>query len=377
MLARRAYNGQVIETMWKQWLVGIIVVAVVIAGAGVYLGLEQIDAEPEEEAQASAVNITLPEFRQIRDQVSAVASLRAANAVELTVEVSGRVVALNLEPGKRVQTGEVLLQLDDRQARADMAVIEAQLADARRQYDRAQSLRANNSVSQSQVDVLRTAVDVAQAQREAAKVRLESHRIEAPFEGVVGLSDISTGAYLQAGTGITTLDSSDQLELSFAIPERFVAQVQLGQSVLARSPAFPNQVFEGHLIELATRISELNRTLAVRALIDNTDGRLRPGQFMSASLILQERKGLVLPEQAVMVRGDEKYVFVAEDGVARRVSVQIGNRMPGLVEVTRGLSTEDEVVVTGQDRLSSGNRIRVIESDLAIPDNRFDPARKS
>ncbi len=363
--------------MWKQWLVGIVVVAVVVAGAGVYLGLEQVEAEQEEEAQASAVNITMPEFQQIRDQVSAVASLQAVNAVELTTEVSGRVVALNLEPGKRVEQGEVLLQLDDRQARADMAVIEAQLADARRQYDRAQSLRANNSVSQSQVDVLRTAVDVAQAQREAAKVRLENHRIEAPFAGVVGLSDISTGAYLQAGTGITTLDSSDRLELTFAIPERFVAQVQLGQSVLASSPAFPDQVFEGQLIELATRISELSRTLAVRALIDNPDGRLRPGQFMSASLTLQEREGLVLPEQAVMVRGDEKYVFVAEDGVARRVSVQVGNRMPGLVEVTRGLSTDDAVVVTGQDRLSSGNRIRVIESDLAIPDNRFEPARES
>jgi len=363
--------------MWKQWLVGIVVVAVVVAGAGVYLGLEQVEAEQEEESQASAVNITMPEFQQIRDQVSAVASLQAVNAVELTTEVSGRVVALNLEPGKRVEQGEVLLQLDDRQARADMAVIEAQLADARRQYDRAQSLRANNSVSQSQVDVLRTAVDVAQAQREAAKVRLENHRIEAPFAGVVGLSDISTGAYLQAGTGITTLDSSDRLELTFAIPERFVAQVQLGQSVLASSPAFPDQVFEGQLIELATRISELSRTLAVRALIDNPDGRLRPGQFMSASLTLQEREGLVLPEQAVMVRGDEKYVFVAEDGVARRVSVQVGNRMPGLVEVTRGLSTDDAVVVTGQDRLSSGNRIRVIESDLAIPDNRFEPARES
>ncbi|HLT13579.1 MAG TPA: efflux RND transporter periplasmic adaptor subunit [Marinobacter sp.] len=363
--------------MWKQWLVGLLVVAIMVAGAGVYLGLEQVEDEQEEEAQATAVNIATPELRQIRDQVSAVANLRAVNAVELTTEVSGRVVAINLEPGKQVQQGEVLLRLDDRQARADMAVIEAQLADARRQYERAQSLRANNSVSQSQVDELRTSVDVALAQREAAKVRLENHRIEAPFAGVVGLSDISAGAYLQAGTSITTLDTSDRLELNFAVPERFVGQVEIGQPVLATSPAYPDQIFEGNLIELASRISELSRTLAVRALIDNPDGRLRPGQFMSASLTLQEREGLVLPEQAVMVRGDEKYVFVAEDGLARRVSVQIGNRMPGLVEVIQGLSTDDAVVVTGQDRLSSGNRIRVIDSDLAIPENRFEPARES
>ena len=364
--------------MWKQWLVALVLVGVVVAGAGVYLSLEDpADAEAEDEPTASTVNISAPEMRRVRDEVSAVANLNAMDAVALTTEVSGRVVELNLQTGRKVQQGDVLVRLDDRQATADLAVIEAQLADARRQYDRARSLRANNSVSQSQVDELRTAVDVAIAQREAARVRLQNHRIEAPFSGVVGLSDISVGAYLQAGTVITTLDSTDQLELNFAVPERFVGQVQLGQPVRATSPAFPDEIFEGELVELATRISELSRTLAVRALIDNPDGRLRPGQFMSASLTLQEREGLVVPEQAVMLRGDQKYVFVAEDGQARRVSVKTGSRLPGWVEVTDGLTMEDTVIITGQDRLSSGNRVRVIESDRAIPENRFDSVQGS
>jgi len=392
--------------MWKQWLVALVLVGVVVAGAGVYLSLEDpADAEAEDEPTASTVNISAPEMRRVRDEVSAVANLNAMDAVALTTEVSGRVVELNLQTGRKVQQGDVLVRLDDRQATADLAVIEAQLADARRQYDRARSLRANNSVSQSQVDELRTAVDVAIAQREAARVRLQNHRIEAPFSGVVGLSDISVGAYLQAGTVIhrveapfsgvvglsdisvgaylqagtviTTLDSTDQLELNFAVPERFVGQVQLGQPVRATSPAFPDEIFEGELVELATRISELSRTLAVRALIDNPDGRLRPGQFMSASLTLQEREGLVVPEQAVMLRGDQKYVFVAEDGQARRVSVKTGSRLPGWVEVTDGLTMEDAVIITGQDRLSSGNRVRVIESDRAIPENRFDSVQGS
>ncbi|WP_372965010.1 efflux RND transporter periplasmic adaptor subunit [Marinobacter sp.] len=363
--------------MWKQWLVGLVVIAMVVVGAGVYLNQDPIVDGQKAQPQPTSVNITVPELRQIRDQVSAVANLRAVDSVELMTEVSGRVVDINLEPGRRVQQGDVLLRLDDRLARADVAVLDAQLSDARRQYERAKSLRANNSVSQSQVDELRTMVDVTLAQREAARVRLEKHHIEAPFAGVVGLSEISIGAFLESGTSITTLDSTDQLELNFSVPERFVGEVQVGQPVLATSPAFPGRVFEGHLMELATRINELSRTLAVRALIDNTDGLLRPGQFMSASLTLQEREGLVVPEQAVMVRGDEKYVFVAEDGIARRVSVQIGNRMPGLVEVTEGLNLEDAVVVTGQDRLSSGNRIRVIESDRSIPENRFAPDQES
>ncbi len=364
--------------MWKQWVIAIVLVVAVAAGAAIYTGLEQ-DAEDQGggEAQASGVNVITPERQQVRDDVGAVASLQALNAVELTTEVSGRVIEINLAPGAQVPQGAVLLRLDDRQARADLAVIEAQLSDARRQFERAQRLRANNSVSQSQVDELRTSVDVAMAQRQAAQVRLENHRIEAPFAGVVGLSDVSIGAYLQAGTTITTLDTSDRMELSFAVPERFIGQVRVGQMVRATSPAFPGESFEGELIELGSRINELSRTLTVRALIDNAEGRLRPGQFMSASLTLREREGLVVPEQAVMLRGDQKYVFVADDGVARRVSVQTGSRMPGMVEIVDGLSEEDQVIVTGQDRLSTGDRIRLLESDLAIPENRFITSRES
>jgi len=363
--------------MWKQWLVGMAVVAIVLVGVGVYLSQQPVAEGQDQQAKPTTVNIGQPQMRQIRDQISAVANLRPVDSVELMTEASGRVVELNLKPGQPVQQGEVLLRLDDRQARADLAVLKARLSDARRQYDRARSLRANNSVSQSQVDELQTSVAVAAAELEAAKVRLENHRIEAPFAGVIGLSNISLGAFLQAGTSITTLDSSGQLELNFSVPERFVGQVKVGQPVSAVSPAFPDQLFEGQLVELATRLSELSRTLAVRALIDNPDGQLRPGQFMSASLTLQQREALVVPEQAVMVRGDEKYVFLAEDGLARRVPVQIGNRMPGWVEIKEGLSLEDSVVVTGQDRLSSGNRIRVLESDRSIPENRFESVRES
>lgn len=359
-------------------MIALVLVAVAVGGAFVYQNLDQgTQAESGRERPASAVNTVLPQLDTVQDVVKAVGSLQAPNAVELTTEVSGRVVRLNLGAGRRVAEGDVLLQLDDRQARADLQVINARLGDARRQLERAQRLRSNNSVSQSQVDELRTAVDVAEAQRQAAQVRLENHRITAPFAGVVGLSDISVGAYVTAGTTVTTLDTTDRMELGFAIPERFLGAVTLGQQVRGSTPAYPDRSFRGELVELGSRVSELSRSLPVRALIDNGDGLLRPGQFMSATLTLREREALVIPEQAVMVRGDEQYVFVAEDGVARRTSVTLGSRMPGLVEVASGLGPEDAVIVTGQDRLSSGDRIRVLDSDSAIPENRFVSARES
>lgn len=358
--------------MWKQWLIGLLLVVLAIGGAVAYRSLDHSSqARTGGERPASAVSTVLPETDTVRDQVRAVGSLKALNAVELTTEASGRVVDINLKSGRQVNKGDLLLQLDDRQTRADLGVIDAQLADAKRQYQRARSLRDKNSISQSLVDELRTAVEVFEAQRTAARARLEDHRIEAPFSGVVGLSNISVGAFISAGTTITTLDSTSRMELNFSIPERFLGQITPGQKVESGSPAYPEQLFNGELVELGSRIDELSRSLPVRALIDNSEGRLRPGQFMSVSLTLREREALVVPEQAVMIRGDEQYVFVAEDGIARRVSVTLGSRMPGRVEVAKGLSADDAVVVTGQDRLSSGERIRVVENQNAVPSNRF------
>ncbi|MEP1217509.1 MAG: efflux RND transporter periplasmic adaptor subunit [Marinobacter sp.] len=364
--------------MVKQWLIALVLVALAAGGAFSWQHFAPEEAESARtERPASKVNAISPSMEMVRDSVNAVGNLRALDQVELTTEVSGRVVEMNLDSGKRVSRGQLLLRLDDRQARADLQVAEATLADARRQLERAQRLQNNNSISQAQVDELRTAMDVADAQRESARTRLDNHRIEAPFEGVIGLSDISLGTYLGSGTSVTTLDSTDRMELGFSIPERFLGQIQVGQMVRGSSPAYPDDGFQGQLVELGTRVNELSRTLPVRAVIDNPDGKLRPGQFMSANLTLREREALVIPEQAVMIRGSDKYVFIAEDGVARRMSVSLGSRSPGWVEVSDGLSREDKVIITGQDRLSSGDRVDVVDDDKAIPDNRFATSRES
>lgn len=364
--------------MVKQWLIALVLVALAAGGAVSWQFFAQEESgNAQTERPASKVNAISPTMEVVRDSVNAVGNLRALDQVELTTEVSGRVVEINLKSGERVSRGQLLLRLDDRQARADLQIAEATLADARRQFERAQRLQTNNSISQSRVDELRTAMDVAEARRESARTRLDNHRIEAPFEGVIGLSDISVGTYLSSGASVTTLDSTDRMQLGFSIPERFLGQIQLGQMVRGASPAYPGEGFQGELVELGTRINELSRTLPVRAIIDNPDGKLRPGQFMSANLTLREREALVIPEQAVMIRGDDKYVFIAEDGIARRVSVSLGSRSPGLVEVSDGLSQDDRVIVTGQDRLSSGDRIDVVDDDKAIPENRFASSRES
>ncbi|WP_339799377.1 efflux RND transporter periplasmic adaptor subunit [uncultured Marinobacter sp.] len=358
--------------MAKQWGIAAFVILVAAGLAVFYQYFLNTSADQEARSRSPArVNVMAPETMPVRDRITAVGTLRARDAVELTAEVSGRVVELDFREGDRVNGGQLLVRLDDRQAQADLQVANARLADARRQYERAQRLRSNNSISQSQVDELRTGLDVGEAERQAARIRLDNHRIEAPFDGIVGLADISIGTYLTAGSAITTLDATEQMELSFSVPERFLGQIQVGQPVEGISAAYANESFQGELAQLGTRVSELSRTLPVRALISNPDGRLRSGQFMSVRLTLREREALVVPEQAILNQGDRKYLFVVDDGVARRLEIQTGSREPGKVEIVDGLSANDRVVVTGQDRLSTGDRVEVIENDDVIPDSQL------
>jgi len=356
----------------RQWVLGLCVVVVAtlaLLGWHYWAPQESAQGRPP---QVQNVHVVTPQLQRVEDRIRAVGTLSAREEITVTSEVNGRVVALNYRTGQAVAAGALLVQLDDRQARADLQVVEARLEDARRQLRRAQQLRSSNSVSQSRVDELRTAVDVAAAERNAAAVRVSNHRIEAPFAGVVGLRDLSPGAYVESGDPLTTLDAIDPMELRFSVPERYLGQLREGLALQAESSAWPDRVFNGVLAELDTRIDPLSRSLRVRALIDNDEQLLRSGQFMSVQLTLRAREALVIPEQAVLLRADEQYLFVVQGEQAERRTVQLGAREPGFVEVASGLAAEDQVIVTAQDRLSSGDRIQILPGlENAIPPNRL------
>jgi len=353
----------------KQWLIGLLVLVIAVVAALTWHQLVPAEQQQGRQKRPQAVHVIQPRVETVRDRIEATGTLRSRKEVVITSEVSGRIVALDFNTGQRVKQGQRLVQLDDRQARADLAVAAARLEDARRQLNRARQLRRSNSISQSQVDELLTAVDVAQAEYEAAKVRAENHRINAPFSGVVGLREFSPGAYIESGDPLTTLDADGEMELTFAVPERFIGQLKPGLPVSGITSSWPDEVFRGELAELDTRVDPLSRTLKVRALIDNRDGRLRPGQFMSVRLTLRQRQAMVVPEQAVLLQGNERYLFVVtEAGTAERRSVRLGSREPGVVEVLSGIDARDRVVITAQDRLSSGDEVQILEgTENAIP----------
>lgn len=359
----------------KQWLLGLLIILAAV-GATWFL------MQPPEQAQAQSsgaetrttnVNIAMPREGEVQDRLRAVGTSMARNSVDVVSEVDGRIVEINFDEGARVTEGQVLVTLDQRQARADLKVAEALLKDAEAKYQRATQLRNSNSVSVASVEELQASQAVARANLESAQTRLANLQIRAPFDGMVGLREVSVGAYLTAGQTITTLDSIDEMQVRFEVPQRFLSELERGQKVAVSAEVLGEDLFSGEVTELGTRIDPLSRTLTVQSRVNNKNGRLRPGQFVNVALTLETRMALLIPEQAVLTNGSDQYVFVVEDGEAKRRVLRLGSRQAGSVEVLEGLELDSQVVITGQDSLKSGDRVAVLEDDNALLSRRGKP----
>jgi membrane fusion protein (multidrug efflux system) len=170
---------------------------------------------------------------------------------------------------------------------------------------------------------------------------------------------VSLGGLVNPGAVITTLDDLSVVKLDFAVPEVFLSTLQPGLTVEARSTAYSDATFTGRVSSVDTRVDPTTRSVAIRALIDNRDGRLRPGMFMTVKLVRPAGQALMLPEQAIVPENDQHFVYVVADGKAHKREIKIGRRRPGEVEVLDGLGADDGVVVDGTLNLRDGVPVRV------------------
>ncbi|MGE5538841.1 MAG: efflux RND transporter periplasmic adaptor subunit [Gemmatimonas sp.] len=314
----------------------------------------------------------------------AIGNASANEAVVITSKVTGLVKAINFKEGDNVAAGTVLVELDDRELKANLLAAEADVRNARQNYDRTARLAKSENAPQARVDELRAALDSAQARAEATRARLADMTIVAPFSGRLGLRRISVGTLIQQGTVITTLDDASIIKMDFSVPEKLLANVAPGQTVVARTDAFPDRHFTGTVKTVDSRIDPTTRAFEVRAEIPNGDGTLKPGMLLTLELTLAKRDAVVLiPEEALVPQGTKQYVFTVENGRARRKEVEIGTRMKGTVEIRSGLEADAVVLIGGTQRVRDGTPVRVPGQDgqgpvtsgrSQSPDKRTSPA---
>jgi membrane fusion protein (multidrug efflux system) len=325
------------------------------------------------------VSIAPVRSETVAQKLEALGNARANESVDISSKTSNVVTAVRFGDGQRVNRGQVLVQLDDAQARADVAAAEAAVAESERLYNRSRELMATEALSKAQFDQLEATLKANRARLAAAQARLEDTVIRAPFSGRVGLRRVSVGTLISPGDVITTLDDTSVIKLDFTVPENFLSTLREGLAVRATAPAFAGRSFAGKVSSIDSRVDMNTRAVTVRALLANEDGALRPGMFLNVALANDDRETLVIPEQALTPEAEKQFVFVVADGKAQRREVRIGSRRPGSVEVLAGLKAGEQVVVEGTQKVRDGVPVRATEiaADADLADDRTSPSHEA
>lgn len=296
---------------------------------------------------------------RITEDVTAVGSVLANESVMIRPELDGRIAEIHFQEGRPVAKGAKLVSLDASEIEAQLAAVRSELSLNRSRMARAEELQKKNFISAQALDEARQNLNSSLAREAEIVARLAKSVVRAPFDGVAGVRQVSPGAYVKAGQDIARLEGIGTVKLDFRVPETYLARIRDGQEVSVRVDAYPEQVFSGSIYAVEPAVEEASRTVLARARIPNPGIKLRPGMFARVSLVLGERENaLIVPEQAIVPRGRESFVFRVVDGKAALTEVKTGHRVPGEVEILAGLSASDVIVTDGQLRLQNGTPVK-------------------
>ena len=331
-----------------KWLL----VALIFGAIGAFLlnGNNPADTTARPARPPVPVTVFQLEPRAFQNRINALGTLRAWESVDITSSVSETVVSLLFEDGDRVERGQLLATLRQDEEQASLHEQEEVLAEQEREVVRLEDLASRNQVAQTELDQRRTLVAIARNKIAQMKARIADRNINAPFSGQLGLRKVSPGALVTPGQVMTTLDDNTRMRLDFTVPAVSLQFLQVGQQIEATSAAY-NRSFSGTLSAIDSRVDPVSRSLTARATIPNEAGLLKPGLLMTVVLLGQERMSLVVPEEALVSRASEHFVWRLDGDRAQRVPVSIGGRKPGWVEVSEGLAAGDQVVRDGVARL--------------------------
>jgi len=290
--------------------------------------------------------------------LTAVGALESPQTTRLSSDVEGIVTFLDIPEGQRVEKGRLLARVDDRRARAMLAVAEARHHNARDTFERLEQLHGQKLISKQELDDATAELRQAAGALDDAKTAVGQAEIRAPFTGQLGLKEVSLGAYLSQGAPVVELTQTDPLRLVFGLPQREVDKLALGQGVRGVAGDC-TQSFHGVVTIVDPKVDAATRSVQVQAEVANADGILRPG--MSARVAVEVGAiddAVTVPQEAVVRRGTKTLVYtVKEDGTVAANEVKLGQYFVDRVEVVSGLRPGDVVVAAGLQKLHGGTRV--------------------
>ena len=304
-------------------------------------------------------------------RIEAVGDLSAIQDVAVASEVPGKVVEISFVSGAPVGAGDVLVRLDADEDQAQLQALQAELRLAQLEYQRVHKLRGSAAFSQSQLDRTQSEMASLSAQVQRQQVLVARKVIRAPFDGVLGIRQVSQGTIVAPGDAIVRLQSISPIYVDFTVPERFRGMLQTGQSLELKVAAWRDRVFAGQLIVVSPDVDVRTRTLRLRGEIANQEQLLQPGMFATVHLILSGGEPvLTLPRTAISFFAYGESVFTITDTpegpVVHRQQIKVGRTRDEVVEILDGLAAGQQVVHTGHLKLRDGQRV-AIDGGIALP----------
>lgn len=334
------------------------VLRVLLAAAALLPATGVVAAPPPTEVYAAVV-----EPKAFVDRIEALGTLRANESVSLTASVTDTVTAIHFDDGDRVETGKVLVEMNNAEEAALLQEARVTASEAERQYQRIKSLESAGTAAKSLLDERLREWEAARARLGAVESRLADRLVRAPFAGVVGFRNVSLGALVTPGDLITTLDDDSLMKLDMQVPATFLDVLKPGLEIEGTTSAYGDRVFRGEVRNVGSRVDPVTRSVTVRAVLPNEDRLLKPGMLIQVALLKNPRRGLAIPEQALLAEGEKHFVLVVDEsdgGKAVKQQVTIGARRPGAVEILDGLAAGDKVITDGAIKLRPGQPVEII-----------------
>jgi len=346
-------------------LLGLMVLAVVLRMA--FAGDEKAGGGPGGPGgpgggRGQSVSEVVVGSRSFTDEIRVLGVARGRRSVNITSSTSELITRVLFTDGQRVAAGTPLVELQAREEDAGIIEARAQVAQAQRQYDRYKALADQGIAPRVTAEDAETGLETARASLNAALARRGDRMIRAPFAGVLGLSSVTPGTLVSPGGIITTLDDIAVVRVDFPVPERYLGVLRTGTPIRASIDAYGDEVFNGRIALLDTRINEQTRAVTARAEIPNPGARIRPGMAVRVAVQQGQRTAPAAPEAAVQYEGDGAFVYRIARGergsTAQRVEVETGSVEGGFVEILSGLNVGDRIVGSGLNRIQPGAPVR-------------------
>lgn len=369
-LGPRSTRAKIVYFFWNNMprflLLALLVLIVILAGAinQKSASIASIKAAGEKSEKPAVNGVTLalkPEA--IHDRINLPGNIEAWTTLALLSKLNGTIDEVLVREGQKVQKGDILARIDDRDYRIAVERAEAAYTLAKAEFERDRAIYAKGVIPTAALDANRTQMETAKADLDNAKLQLSRCLVTAPMHGVIKKVDAKVGLQLSVGDPIAEIMEIDRVKAVVGIPESDVTAVRGLEAIDFKIQALDNRVLTGKVHFLSSAPETVARIFRLELEVENSSGEILPGMFVRADIVKKTvADAIVVPYYSVISRNNEQYVYVEEDGVAKKRQVRLGIMEKWLVQVVEGLQSGDKLLVEGHRDVEDNQKVKVVKA---------------